>query len=58
MNDTVVDLIFVMVTGAVAWHGLSFRDKKGDPELVHMLFGAISAMYCLWILMVDLLGIF
>ena len=58
MNDTVVNLMFVLITGAVAWHGLSFRTKNGDPELVHMLFGAISAMYCLWVLTVDLLGIF
>ena len=54
---SLVDIIFVAVTGFVAWHGLTFRDKNGESEWVHMLFGAIALLYCLWVLFHDLLQV-
>ncbi|MCH8843186.1 MAG: hypothetical protein IID61_09435 [SAR324 cluster bacterium] len=58
LSDTnLVDLIFVGVTGFIAWHGLTFRDKNGEQEWVHLLFGSIALLYCLWVLGHDLLGI-
>ncbi len=56
--SAVVDMIFVAVTGGVAWHGLTFRDADGESEWVHLLFGAIALMYCLWVLFHDMLGLF
>ena len=53
-----IDIIFVIVTGLVAWHGLTFRTKDGEREFVHLLFGCIALMYCLWVLFSDLLGLF
>lgn len=58
MNQTLVDVVFVVVTGLVAWHGLTFRDKEGNVEWVHLLFGAIALLYCLWVLGADLLDLF
>ena len=58
MPDFTLNLIFVIVTGAIAWHGISFRDKEGNSEWVHMFFGCIAALYCLWILLSDILGVF
>lgn len=55
--DSLVNLIFIAVTGLIAWHGLSFRDEDGKPEWVHMLFGSIALLYCLWILSRDVFGI-
>ena len=56
-ETTLIDLVFVAVTGFIAWHGLSFRDDNGDTEWVHLLFGAIGLLYCLWVLGHDLLGL-
>lgn len=58
MDDTTINIIFVLVTGLVAWHGLTFRDKNGEAEWVHLLFGAIALLYCLWVLAHDLLKLF
>lgn len=58
MNDQVVNFIFVTATGLIAWHGLTYRDKKGDRPFVHLLFGAIALLYCLWVLTHDILKLF
>ncbi|MCK5718045.1 MAG: hypothetical protein KAH77_11195 [Thiomargarita sp.] len=50
-----VDYIFVMVTGMVAYHGLTFKDSQGESETGHLLFGAIALLYCFRILFVDIL---
>ena len=48
------DYIFVVVTAAIAFHGLAFRDKNGDRETVHLLFGAIALVFCLRVLFFDI----
>ena len=53
-----IDVIFFVVTGAVAWHGLTFRDAKGEAAWVHLLFGAIALLYALYTLAHNLLGLF
>jgi len=50
-----VDYIFVLVTAAVAYHGLTYRDAEGERETVHLLFGAIALLFCLRVLFVDIL---
>ncbi len=50
-----VDWLFVIVTGAVAWHGLTYRDENGETEIGHLLFGAIALLFCLRVLFVDIL---
>ena len=51
------DIIFVLVTGAIAWHGLTFRDENGEAEVGHLLFGAIALLFCLRVLFVDILNL-
>lgn len=58
MNEQFWNLVFVAVTGLIAWHGLTYRDKDGDRPLVHLLFGAIALLYCLWVLGKDVLKLF
>jgi hypothetical protein len=58
MSELTWNLIFVAVTGMVAWHGLTYRDKDGDRPIVHLLFGCIALMYSLWVLASDVLGLF
>ncbi len=49
-----IDWIFVLVTGFIAYHGLTYRDKNGRTETVHLLFGCIALIYCVRVLFVDI----
>ena len=49
-----IDWIFVLITGFIAYHGLSYRDKNGQIETVHLLFGCIALLYCVRVLFVDI----
>ena len=57
-SENLINLVFIVVTALVAWHGLTFRDEEGQAEWVHLLFGAIALLYCMWILGSDVLGLF
>jgi hypothetical protein len=48
---------FVLVTAFVAYHGLTFRDKNGEKEWIHLLFGAIALLFCVRVLFSDILGL-
>ena len=50
-----LDLIFVIVTAFVAYHGLTYRDESGETEIGHLLFGSIALLFCLRVLFVDIL---
>jgi len=52
-----VDIVFVLVTGFIAYHGLTYRDEEGESDVGHLLFGAIALLFCLRILFVDILGV-
>jgi len=47
--------VFVIITAAVAWHGLTYRDANGDREFGHLLFGCIALLFCVRVLFVDIL---
>ncbi len=49
------DFIFLLVTGIIAWHGLTFRDEEGESEVGHLLFGAIALLFFFRVLLVDIL---
>ena len=50
-----LDYIFVLVTGAIAYHGLTYQNEDGENDLGHLLFGAIALLFCLRVLFVDIL---
>jgi hypothetical protein len=50
-----LDWLFVLVTGLVAIHGLTYRDKNNDRPWVHLLFGSIALLFCIRVLFVDIL---
>jgi len=47
-------IVFVVITGIIAWHGLTFRDAEGESDIGHLLFGAIALLFCLRVLFVDI----
>jgi len=55
--EPLINLIFLIGTGAVAWHGIKFRDDDGNAEWVHLLFGCIAAVFFFGVLFQDVLGI-
>ncbi len=52
-----INVIFLAVTGAIAWHGLRVRDEDGKADFVHLLFGCIAAFYFFAVLFQDVLGL-
>jgi hypothetical protein len=55
--ETLVDWLFVLVTGVIAYHGLTYRTADGDRDLVRTLFGCIALLFCLRVLFVDILDL-
>ena len=52
-----VDIVFLAVTGAIAWHGIRYRDAEGRTDLVRLLFGCIAATFFFLVLFQDVLGL-
>ena len=51
------DWILLVATGAIAWHGLTFRDENGETEWGHLIFGAFALMFFLRTLLVEIIGL-
>jgi hypothetical protein len=55
--EPVVNLIFLAVTGFIAWHGIRFRDAEGNSDFVRLLFGCIAAVFFVMVLLQDVLQV-
>ena len=55
--ESIVNWAFLIATGLVAWHAIRFRDARGKPDTVRLLFGCIAAMFFLRVLFEDVLGV-
>lgn len=55
--EALVNWLFVLVTGVIAYHGISYRTPEGDRDTVRTLFGCIALLFCLRILFVDILDL-
>lgn len=55
--EPLVNLLFLAVTGFIAWHGIRHRDAEGDSDFVHLLFGCIAAVFFFLVLFQDVLDI-
>ena len=53
-----IDWIFLLVTGAVAYHALTHRNPDGGNDTGHQLFGAIALLFFFRVLLVDILHLF
>ena len=49
--------VFILATGIIAWHGITYRDKDGDKDFVRLLFGCIALIFFMRVLLVDILNI-
>ncbi len=55
MVESLVNWVFVLVTAAIAYHGITYRNPDGERDLVRTLFGCIALLFCLRVLFVDIL---
>lgn len=51
-----LDILFLLVTGAIAWHGIRYRDADGAPTFGHLLFGCIAALFFVLVLLQQIGG--
>ncbi|HSH42593.1 MAG TPA: hypothetical protein VK973_10770 [Arenicellales bacterium] len=56
-NETLMNLVFLLVTGGIAWHGLTFRDEQGNSDTVRLLFGCIALLFFFRVLLADVIGL-
>jgi len=52
-----LSILFLVVTGFIAYHGLTWRDENGEKDFVRLLFGAIALLFFMRVLLADVLGI-
>lgn len=52
-----INTLFLAATGFIAVHGIQFRDKEGNSDWVHLLFGCIAALFFAKVLFQDVLGV-
>ena len=50
-----MNILFVLITAFIAWHGLTFRDKNGYKDFVRLLFGAITLLFCIRVLFTEII---
>jgi cell division protein FtsW (lipid II flippase) len=55
---TLINLVFLAITGVVAYNGVRYRDAEGNTDFVRLLFGCIAAMFFFLVLFRDVLNLF
>ncbi len=55
--EPIVNILFLVVTGIIAWRGLHARNEDGKADFVHLLFGCIAALFFFAVLFQDVLGL-
>jgi hypothetical protein len=52
-----INIVFLAVTGFIAYHGITYRNEEGESDVVRLLFGCIAAVFFLMVLFQDVLGV-
>ncbi|MBK17798.1 MAG: hypothetical protein CMM52_03025 [Rhodospirillaceae bacterium] len=55
--ETPVNIMFLAITGFIAWKGIRTRNPDGNADYVHLLFGCIAAVFFCLVLFQDVLGV-
>lgn len=56
-NELLMNLFFLLVTGAIGYHGLTYRDEEGNSDTVRLLFGCIALLFFFRVLFVDVMDV-
>jgi len=57
-QEALINWIFLILTGFVAWYGIRYRTVGGKPDFVHLLFGIVGAIFFLLVIFQDAIGFF
>jgi hypothetical protein len=52
-----INILFLIVTAAIAVHAIRFRTPEGETDWVRLLFGCIAAMFFFLVLFQDVLEV-
>jgi hypothetical protein len=52
-----VNILFLAVTGFIAWKGVRARNPDGNTDFGHLLFGCIATVFFFLVLFQDVLGV-
>lgn len=52
-----INYVFLIVTAAIAIHGIRFRTEDGETDFVRLLFGCIAATFFCLVLFQDVLKV-
>ena len=55
--ETPINMVFLAVTGFIAFHGITYKNEEGKNDVVRLLFGCIAAVFFILVLFQDVLGI-
>jgi len=55
--ESLLNWVFLGVTGFIALHGIRFRDEEGNTDFGRLLFGSIAAVFFFLVLFQDVLGV-
>ena len=55
--EKLVNIVFLIATGLIAKHGISYRKEDGERDFVRLLFGCIAGVYFILVLFKDVLGL-
>ena len=57
MMEELTNWIFILATGLISWHGITYRSEEGEKDFVRLLFGCIALIFFLRVLFVDIFKI-
>lgn len=55
--QSMIDFLFLLVTGFIAYHGITYRNEEGETDFVRLLFGCIALLFFFRVLLADVVGI-
>lgn len=56
-TDGLVNIVFLVLTAGIAWHGLTYRNAEGGKDWVRLFFACIAMIFFLRVLFVDVMGV-
>ena len=45
---TLLNIIFLAITGAIAYHGIRYRDEEGNTDIVRLLLAVLALRFFFW----------
>jgi hypothetical protein len=57
IDDSILNIVFLLITGYIAVNGIRYRDEDGNPDFVRQIYACIAAAFFLMVFTQDILGV-